>query len=220
VKQDGDFSADLAESTITVPSSGWYVVEGHLRYNASTTSGSVLSVRDAATTTSIVRGTQGDYDSVTEDSVSGMCYLEGGRSYYLSVWSGASTQYLGAADGMNVYFRMALLSTGPRGLDAYQVAQGAGFTGTVEDWLESLVGPKGDPGTDAALSIVAEQGAAVPQRGAIDFADPGFVLEDDAANDTVHVHTTFIIGQGVNRLTVGTAPHASPQIGDLWVDTN
>lgn len=34
------------------------------------------------------------------------------------------------------------------GKSAYQIAVENGFTGTVEEWLASLVGAKGDPGTD------------------------------------------------------------------------
>lgn len=32
---------------------------------------------------------------------------------------------------------------GPRGLSAYEVAVADGFVGTVDDWLDSLVGPPG-----------------------------------------------------------------------------
>ena len=36
--------------------------------------------------------------------------------------------------------------SGTAGASAYEVAVAEGFEGTVEEWLTSLVGPKGDPG--------------------------------------------------------------------------
>lgn len=42
-------------------------------------------------------------------------------------------------------------NTGATGASAYQVAVSNGFIGTEEQWLESLVGPKGDPGDIANL---------------------------------------------------------------------
>lgn len=40
--------------------------------------------------------------------------------------------------------RGTLLPTGRDGLSAYEVAKKNGFTGTEQEWLESLKGPKGD----------------------------------------------------------------------------
>lgn len=42
-------------------------------------------------------------------------------------------------------------NTGATGASAYEVAVADGFIGTEEQWLESLVGPKGDPGDIANL---------------------------------------------------------------------
>lgn len=39
---------------------------------------------------------------------------------------------------------------GPRGASAYELAVAAGFGGTMEDWLASLVGPQGEAGADGA----------------------------------------------------------------------
>ena len=36
---------------------------------------------------------------------------------------------------------------GPQGLSAYEVAVANGFVGTEEEWLASLVGPQGEPGS-------------------------------------------------------------------------
>lgn len=48
---------------------------------------------------------------------------------------------------------------GEQGLSAYQVAVNAGFSGSVNQWLASLVGPKGDtgdPGKDAVVNVVTQ----------------------------------------------------------------
>jgi len=48
---------------------------------------------------------------------------------------------------------------GEQGLSAYQVAVNAGFSGSVNQWLESLVGAKGDTGKkgdDAVINIVTQ----------------------------------------------------------------
>jgi hypothetical protein len=36
---------------------------------------------------------------------------------------------------------------GPAGLSAYEVALANGFVGTEQEWLDSLVGPQGEPGS-------------------------------------------------------------------------
>ncbi|MCG4283708.1 hypothetical protein K9853_03110, partial [Lacticaseibacillus paracasei] len=49
--------------------------------------------------------------------------------------------------------------TGDQGLSAYQVAVNAGFSGSVNQWLASLVGAKGDKGdkgADAVISIISQ----------------------------------------------------------------
>ena len=59
---------------------------------------------------------------------------------------------------------------GPRGYSAYEIAVQQGFTGTVEEWLESLKGeqgPKGDPGEPGPKGDPGEQGP----KG--DKGDPG-----------------------------------------------
>lgn len=45
-----------------------------------------------------------------------------------------------------------VLPAGPAGADAYQIAVGLGFAGTVQDWLDALKGDKGDKG-DAPLIV-------------------------------------------------------------------
>lgn len=49
--------------------------------------------------------------------------------------------------------------TGEQGLSAYQVAVNAGFHGSVDEWLTSLVGAKGDKGVkgdDAVINIISQ----------------------------------------------------------------
>ncbi|SFV40572.1 Phage tail fiber protein [Ligilactobacillus acidipiscis] len=49
--------------------------------------------------------------------------------------------------------------TGEQGLSAYQVAVNAGFHGSVDEWLTSLVGAKGDTGEsgkDAVINVVTQ----------------------------------------------------------------
>ena len=41
---------------------------------------------------------------------------------------------------------------GPEGLSAYEVALANGFVGTEEEWLASLVGPQGEPGSGGGLT--------------------------------------------------------------------
>ena len=49
--------------------------------------------------------------------------------------------------------------TGDQGFSAYQVAVNAGFSGSVDQWLASLVGAKGDKGEngkDAVINVVTK----------------------------------------------------------------
>ena len=45
---------------------------------------------------------------------------------------------------------------GDQGLSAYQVAVNAGFSGSVNQWLASLVGAKGDKGKDAVINVITQ----------------------------------------------------------------
>lgn len=60
--------------------------------------------------------------------------------------------------------------TGEQGLSAYQVAVNAGFSGSVSEWLASLVGAKGDKGEsgkDAVINVItqAEYDALTDKNG-------------------------------------------------------
>lgn len=50
---------------------------------------------------------------------------------------------------------------GEDGKSAYEIAVEYGFVGDVEAWLESLRGPKGDPGQDAEPQFTQEQVDAI-----------------------------------------------------------
>lgn len=52
---------------------------------------------------------------------------------------------------------------GPQGLSAYQVAVNEGYTGTEEQWLESLVGPQGEQGPQGIQGVAGPQGPQGPQ---------------------------------------------------------
>lgn len=54
---------------------------------------------------------------------------------------------------------------GADGASAYEVAVAAGFVGTAEEWLASLVGPAGTDGADGADGPPGEPGAGVVLRG-------------------------------------------------------
>lgn len=65
--------------------------------------------------------------------------------------------------------------TGEQGLSAYQVAVNAGFSGSVNQWLASLVGPKGDtgdPGKDAVINVVSKADYdALPDKSGVYFIE-------------------------------------------------
>ncbi|WP_241494542.1 hypothetical protein [Lactiplantibacillus plantarum] len=56
---------------------------------------------------------------------------------------------------------------GDQGISAYQVAVNAGFSGSVNQWLASLVGAKGDSGKDAVINVItqAQYDALVDKTG-------------------------------------------------------
>ncbi len=71
-----------------------------------------------------------------------------------------------------------LLLPGPAGADgadgadgesAYEVAVAEGFVGTEQDWLDSLVGPQGDPGVGGQIVIEDEGIEVTDQASTIDF---------------------------------------------------
>lgn len=63
-------------------------------------------------------------------------------------------------------------SDGSVGASAYEVAVANGFVGTVQDWLDSLVGPQGEPGSPGADSTVPGP-AGQDGRDGLDSTVPG-----------------------------------------------
>lgn len=85
----------------------------------------------------------------------------------LYVWNGASFTYIADLSGSQgikgdtgkTGEKGDKGDTGNQGLSAYQVAVNAGFSGSVDQWLASLVGAKGDTGKkgdDAVINIVSQ----------------------------------------------------------------
>lgn len=65
--------------------------------------------------------------------------------------------------------------TGDQGLSAYQVAVNAGFSGSVNQWLTSLVGAKGDTGdkgADAVINVITQVAYdALPDKSGVYFIE-------------------------------------------------
>lgn len=51
---------------------------------------------------------------------------------------------------------------GEPGLSAYQLAVQQGYTGTLQQWLDSLVGEEGPPGQDGTMIVALPYEAPVP----------------------------------------------------------
>lgn len=61
------------------------------------------------------------------------------------------TNKLKIGDGLNTWNNLDYLTgEGAAGDSAYEIAVDNGFVGTIEEWLDSLVGPPGTPGTNGA----------------------------------------------------------------------
>ena len=85
----------------------------------------------------------------------------------LYVWNGTGFTYVADLSGSqgikgdtgNTGDKGEKGDTGDQGLSAYQVAVNAGFSGSVNEWLASLVGAKGDKGEkgdDAVINIISQ----------------------------------------------------------------
>src|SRR5690625_4603977 len=62
---------------------------------------------------------------------------------------------------------------GVEGKSAYEVAVDNGFEGSEQDWLDSLVGPKGDPGPEGPKGDPGSQGPAGADGAKGDKGDKG-----------------------------------------------
>jgi len=100
---------------------------------------------------------------------------------------------------------------GDDGLSAYQVAVNNGFVGSESAWLASLQGEKGDkgdPGDDGLPGAPGTNGTDAS------------VTEENVRAVVDDVYLAKSQFEGLTKITVGTTPPSSPNVGDLWVDTN
>ena len=190
MRMDSGYTFSLATNGVTVPADGWYAIEAHVRLTTGVSGTHSMQVK--AGSAYVLRGNQ-ILATLTETFCEGVVYLTAGTELVPVYNSTTSTAIVGDAAGEGVYFRVVLLSTGPQG-------------------------PQGVKGADGSVAFVAEQATAMPQRGTLNFKDPGFNLTDDPANGRTDVETTFVLGDGTRRLTVGTVRPSSPQVGDLFVN--
>ena len=99
------------------------------------------------------------------------------------------------------------------GKSAYQVAQEAGFEGAVEEWLDSLVGPKGDKGDKG------DQGPKGPQGPQGDPGPQG-VPGKDGGSTTITLKYGVSSTPSMNTVTgwQDTIPQMSETYPYLWIE--
>lgn len=51
-------------------------------------------------------------------------------------------------------------------------------------------------------------------------ADTGDVYLFDGATWVFQYHIGGVVGEGLNKITVGTTPDPDPSVGDLWIDVS
>lgn len=108
------------------------------------------------------------------------------------------------------------LPAGPSGSSAFQIAVGEGFTGTVAEWLASLVGATGPVPTraqiEAAVGVLASSngaqlglisGAVIPAHSSLMFAADGTAILGDPT-----VQAYLWAGLAAAAAPVGTAVQA------------
>lgn len=101
------------------------------------------------------------------------------------------------------------LAVGPQGMNAYQVAVSNGFVGTVQDWLDSLVGPKGADGQNGIDGSNGTNG--VDGLSAYQVAiSQGFIGTEQQWLDSLKGETGVQGPQGLKGDTGETGP-AGPQ---------
>lgn len=96
---------------------------------------------------------------------------------------------------------------GVPGDSAYDVAVENGFSGTEEEWLDSLVGPQGPTGPTGATGATGATGPQGP-AGATGPTGPTGPAGADGADYTGPT------------ITVSDTEPSSPSVGDVWIDTS
>jgi hypothetical protein len=107
---DTGFTVSLAAGTITVPSTGWYLVSAHVRLSANYTGGLVLmSVNDG--TNDVVRGNiaQSSTGGYLEIDATGPCTIAAGTVLRAVLFTSTSTSTVGDSTGTRYYFRVVRL---------------------------------------------------------------------------------------------------------------
>ncbi len=110
-RSDPGFTVNLGTGTITVPSDGYYIVEGHARLSAAYTGGQAqLNVNDG--TNDVVRGGyfQSSTGGIIDIAVCGSTWwLTALTVLRLQVVTGTSTSLVGNTNGNYYYFRVVRL---------------------------------------------------------------------------------------------------------------
>ena len=83
---------------------------------------------------------------------------------------------------------------GSAGKSAYELAQEAGFKGTQEEWLDSLIGPKGDIGPQGPKGDKGPQGAA-GKNGTTPLKGVDYWTESDIQE--IHAYIDSKIAEGL-----------------------
>ena len=106
VYADSGFTVNLGAGTVTVPTTGWYMFEGHARVSGSTTGICFLTVSDG--TTRLSRG-EGLAATVEDISASGLVRVTAGTVLRLQAYTASTVAFVGDATGQLYYFRLVRL---------------------------------------------------------------------------------------------------------------
>lgn len=101
------------------------------------------------------------------------------------------------------------LVRGPAGLSAYEVAKKAGFSGTVDAWLLSLKGEKGNDGEPGVQGNPGPTGQGLTPKGKVVSVEDLAGIENPQVGWMVYVGTNTYIYDGTNWVDHGT--NAGPQ---------
>lgn len=109
---------------------------------------------------------------------------------------------------------------GPQGKDAFDVAVDNGYTGTVDEWLKTLVGPKGDKGDTGKQGPKGDPGTGVKIVGQTDSADKLPKTANDADGYLVNGELyTFIGGKWIDVGKIqGPKGDTGPSAYQAWLD--
>lgn len=108
---DTGFTVSLGSGTITVPGTGIYVVNAHVRFSAVYTAGQVLlTINDG--TNDLIRGdaAESNVGGYVDINLSGICFVTSGTpALRVTLFTTTSASTVGDATGAKYYFRIARL---------------------------------------------------------------------------------------------------------------